>query len=67
LLHPFLLRGLKLPILDLAIRDPDDVPILAFAVAAGAGLLITGDRDLLELSKASPVRIVSPREFFNLK
>ena len=51
---------------DLAIRDPDDLGILAEALAAGADLLVTGDHDLLDIAELSPVRILSPRHFWEL-
>ena len=46
---------------DVAVRDPADAWVLASALAAHADLLVTGDRDLLELSPQSPIRIVDPR------
>jgi putative PIN family toxin of toxin-antitoxin system len=45
----------------LAIRDPDDRWVLASAVAGGADMLVTGDKDLLDVADRSPVPIVSPR------
>ena len=44
------------------LRDPDDAPILACAVAAGADLLVSGDRDLLVLGEVEGVRIGRTRE-----
>lgn len=46
---------------DARIRDVADEPVLAALLAAGADLLITGDRDLLALSDRYP--ILSPAEF----
>jgi predicted nucleic acid-binding protein len=43
------------------LRDPNDVPILATQIAAGADCLVTGDRDLLAL--AGPYPILSPADF----
>ena len=43
------------------VRDPDDRWVLASAIAAGADLLVTGDRDLLDVAEQSPVPIVDPR------
>jgi putative PIN family toxin of toxin-antitoxin system len=43
-------------------RDPRDDYLLALARAADAHVLVSGDRDLLELDLADP-RIVSPGEF----
>ena len=37
-------------------RDPDDDPILAAAVNSGCAYLVTGDNDLLSLSKFEGVR-----------
>lgn len=41
-------------------RDPNDDYLLALASATGAEVLVTGDRDLLEL-EASPVPVLTPR------
>ncbi len=51
--------------LALAIRDPDDVWVLASAVAGGADLLVTGDADLLEVAAQSPIPILTPRAFWD--
>ena len=50
--------------LDIEVRDPDDQWVLASAVAGSADVLITGDKDLLSLSPAAPLRILSPRAFW---
>lgn len=49
-----------------SLRDADDKWILASALEAKADVLVTGDRDLLEVSKRLPVRILDPRGFWNL-
>lgn len=49
--------------LGLGIRDPDDEWILASAVAGGAEVIVTGDKDLSNF-KRSPVDILTPREFW---
>lgn len=46
------------------IRDPDDRPVLASAIVAGADILVTGDRDLLVLGQIKGLRIVNPRGFW---
>lgn len=50
---------------DVPVRDPDDARVLASAMAAKAEILVTGDRDLLELqSDVTRPRILSPRAFW---
>jgi putative PIN family toxin of toxin-antitoxin system len=50
----------------LRIRDADDRWVLASAIDARADLLVTGDRDLLEVATDAGVRIVDPRAFWEL-
>ena len=49
---------------ELAIRDPADRWILATAVAGQADVLVTGDRDLLDIRKDAPLPVLDPREFW---
>ncbi len=42
-------------------RDPFDRPFLELALAAGADALVTGDDDLLVLSRRFSVPIITPR------
>src|SRR5690554_2868448 len=41
-------------------RDPKDDYLLAYAVVGEADVLVSGDKDLLELGEIAGVRIVSP-------
>jgi putative PIN family toxin of toxin-antitoxin system len=50
---------------EIEVRDPDDRWILATAVAGRVDILVTGDRDLLDLGTRAPVRIVDPRGFWS--
>jgi putative PIN family toxin of toxin-antitoxin system len=54
------------PRLDISVRDKDDLTVLEQAVAGAADVLVTGDRDLLELESEVPLRILSPRGFWDL-
>jgi predicted nucleic acid-binding protein len=55
----------QLPNLNLSERA--DLMIVASAIDARAELLITGDKEMLELKKKPKgLRIISPREFWNL-
>jgi len=48
------------------VRDPDDERILGEVIAAGVQVLVTGDKDLLEVAAESPIAILSPRAFMVL-
>lgn len=45
-------------------RDPADAAILGTAIAAKADMLVTVDRDLLDITAKVGVDVVNPREFF---
>jgi putative PIN family toxin of toxin-antitoxin system len=46
---------------DVPLRDPDGACVLASALAGGAELLVTGDKDLLSVVERAPLAIVDPR------
>jgi uncharacterized protein len=47
-------------------RDPDDQWVVASAVDSRADVLVTGDRDLLDIAPDAPIKIVDPRGFWDL-
>lgn len=49
-----------------ACRDPADDKYLELALAAGAHLIISGDRDLLSMSPWRGIQVVSPAEYVRL-
>jgi len=49
---------------DVKIRDKDDLAVLSEAIAGNAEALVTGDRDLLEIKEDLPLRILTPRAFW---
>ncbi|HUL36190.1 MAG TPA: putative toxin-antitoxin system toxin component, PIN family, partial [Thermodesulfobacteriota bacterium] len=49
---------------NVKIRDKDDLTILSSALNGNADLLVTGDKELLNLSKIEDMEIVSPRGFW---
>ncbi len=52
---------------EVQVRDEDDRWVLESALRAKADVLITGDKDLLDISKQLPqLNIVTPREFWEL-
>ncbi len=48
------------------VRDPDDAVVLAEALAGQADVLVSGDRDLLDLGEVQGSRILDPRQFWQL-
>lgn len=53
-------------LLDVEVRDPADGWVLASAVAGHAGVLVTGDQDLLVLGSEAPLPVLDPRAFWTL-
>ena len=51
--------------LEVALRDASDVAVISEAVAGGADVLVSGDRDLLEVGLGLPMAVLSPRDFWN--
>ena len=49
---------------SIPIRDPDDAWVLASAIEGRCDVLVTGDRDLLEIADKAPLPILSPRGFW---
>jgi putative PIN family toxin of toxin-antitoxin system len=54
------------PKLEVTIRDEDDVGIVEQAVAGAADVLVTGDQDLIEMGEDRPIRVLTPRGFWDL-
>lgn len=44
------------------LRDPDDLAVLACAVAASADIIVTGDADLLHLKTYESIAIMTARD-----
>jgi putative PIN family toxin of toxin-antitoxin system len=55
-------RPARLP--RVRLHDKDDIPILGAAIAARAQVLVTGDKELLELGVVVGVELLSPRQFW---
>ena len=52
---------------EIKVRDEDDRWVLESAIRAKADILVTGDKDLLEISQHVPqLKIISPRGFWEL-
>ena len=51
---------------EVPVRDPDDRWILASAMVGRADVLVTGDRDLIDIANKAPLPILDPRAFWDL-
>ncbi|HEY1270363.1 MAG TPA: putative toxin-antitoxin system toxin component, PIN family [Terriglobales bacterium] len=52
-----------LPEIGPVCRDPNDDHVIATALAVSANIIVTGDKDLLALSRYQSIRILSARAF----
>jgi putative PIN family toxin of toxin-antitoxin system len=50
------------PLAEPVCRDPDDDAVLALGVAAHVDLIVSGDKDLLDLKSFQGIAIVTPAE-----
>lgn len=53
---------------EIEVRDKDDIEVVRSVVAAGAEVLVSGDKDLLEakIPSALGLQVVSPRGFWEM-
>lgn len=62
---PPLIQPITVQVVGVA-AHPEDDAILATAISAGAGYLVTGDKPFLELVAYRGVRLLSPRQFLHI-
>ena len=48
------------------LRDENDIPVLAAALNSLSDIIVTGDKDLLDVSDKYGIKIVNPRIFFQI-
>ncbi len=59
-------RGLTSDIIENISRDKNDNQILADAVLNNISIIITGDKDLLDLKSYRGVKIIAPKDYWKL-
>jgi putative PIN family toxin of toxin-antitoxin system len=52
------------PLAALGLKDKGDVIIVSCAINGGAGVLVTGDVEILSLQRVGALEILSPRQFW---
>jgi putative PIN family toxin of toxin-antitoxin system len=52
------------PTLTVKLRDKSDLAVLSQASGGGAEVLVTGDRDLIDIALETPIDILTPRGFW---
>ena len=54
------------PPMKIKLRDKSDIPVISAALNSKSDVIVSGDKDLLEVSGHYGIKIVDPRSFFNL-
>jgi putative PIN family toxin of toxin-antitoxin system len=52
------------PMQNVPVKDKTDIPILSAALNGGTDVLVTGDKELIDLERLGNMEIVSPRLFW---
>lgn len=53
------------PLTDIPLKDPADVAIVSSAINGAADILITGDKEMLNLKRVATLKILTPRQFWD--
>jgi len=54
-----------MPLRDVPLPDPADVAIVSSALNGAAKVLVTGDKEILELHRIGSLEILTPRQFWD--
>ena len=54
-----------LPLSDLPLKDPADIAIVSSALNGGADILVTGDKEILDLKRVGKLQILTARQFWD--
>ena len=65
-IEKFFIKGNTADVIENICRDPEDDQVLADGVINGVNVIITGDKDLLDLKTHKGIRIIHPNEYWNL-
>lgn len=62
----YFIKGKTAAVVENVCRDPKDNQVLADVLVNGIEMLITGDKDLLELKNYKGIKIISPRDYWHV-
>lgn len=65
LLQQDTLASEAIPLRDVPLPDPADVAIVSSALNGAAEVLVTGDKEILELHRIGSLEILTPRQFWD--
>lgn len=65
-IEKYFIKGSTANAIEKSCRDPDDDHVLADALANGINVIITGDKDLLDLKTHKGIKILRPNEYWSL-
>ena len=55
----------SIPLADVPLKDPADIAIVSSAINGSAAILITGDKEMLDLKRVDTLKIITPRQFWD--
>ncbi len=67
LLQQDTIKASALPLSELPLSDPADIAIVSSAINGGADILVTGDKEIVGLVQVGRLRIVTPRQFWEME
>ena len=65
-IEKFFIKGITADVIENICRDSENDQVLADGVINGVNVIITGDKDLLDLKTHKGIRIIHPNEYWNL-
>ena len=53
------------PFAEVRLKDPADIAIVSAAINGSADILVTGDKEILDLKSVDTLKIITPRQFWD--
>jgi uncharacterized protein len=65
LLHQETIMSESMPLHDLPLSDAADIAIVSSALNGATNVLVTGDKEILDLRRVGTMEVLTPRQFWN--